>query len=42
LLQTGRAQNYMLLLVIGLLILVGLALAVWSGQIGGVAFLAGP
>jgi NADH-quinone oxidoreductase subunit L len=38
-LQTGRVQNYMLLLVIGFLILVGLALAVWSGQISGIAFL---
>jgi NADH-quinone oxidoreductase subunit L len=40
-LQTGRAQNYMLLLVIGLLILVGLALAVWGGQIPAIALLPG-
>ena len=31
LLQTGRAQNYMLILVIGLLILVGLYVFVWTG-----------
>ncbi len=32
LLQTGRAQNYLLILVVGLLILIGLYLAIWSGQ----------
>ena len=32
-LQTGRAQNYMLLLVIGFLILIGLVLIFWSAQI---------
>ncbi len=32
-LQTGRVQNYMLLLVIGLIILVGLYLLIWSSQI---------
>ncbi|MEM7031186.1 MAG: NADH-quinone oxidoreductase subunit L [Chloroflexota bacterium] len=31
-LQTGRAQNYLLILVVGLLILVGIYLAVVSGQ----------
>ena len=31
LLQTGRAQNYLLILVIGVLILIGLYLALWSG-----------
>ena len=31
-LQTGRAQNYLLILVIGLLILIGLYLAIWSSQ----------
>jgi hypothetical protein len=30
-LQTGRAQNYMLIFVIGLLILVGLYVFVWAG-----------
>ncbi|MBN1991218.1 MAG: NADH-quinone oxidoreductase subunit L [Anaerolineae bacterium] len=38
-LQTGRAQNYMLLLVIGFLILVGLALMAWFGQIPAIALL---
>jgi NADH-quinone oxidoreductase subunit L len=37
LLQTGRAQNYLLLLIIGVLILVGLYLLVWSGQDVGLA-----
>jgi NADH-quinone oxidoreductase subunit L len=41
LLQTGRVQNYMLILVIGLLLLVGLFLAFWSGQTAGVAVLPG-
>ncbi|MBN1221333.1 MAG: NADH-quinone oxidoreductase subunit L [Anaerolineae bacterium] len=40
-LQTGRVQNYMLLLVIGFLILVGLALVVWSGQIPAIVLLPG-
>ena len=42
LLQTGRVQNYLLILVIGLLILVGLSLLVWSGQVPSVAAMAGP
>jgi NADH-quinone oxidoreductase subunit L len=37
LLQTGRAQNYLLILVVGLLILVGIYLAIFSGQGIGVA-----
>ncbi len=37
LLQTGRMQNYLLILVIGLLILVGIYLLFWSGQGGSVA-----
>jgi NADH:ubiquinone oxidoreductase subunit 5 (subunit L)/multisubunit Na+/H+ antiporter MnhA subunit len=41
LLQTGRAQNYMLILVIGFLILVGLAVIVWSGQIPAIVLLPG-
>ncbi len=41
LLQTGRVQNYLLILVIGLLILVGLSLMVWSGQIPSIAALPG-
>jgi hypothetical protein len=32
LLQTGRAQNYLLILIVGLLILIGIYLAVFSGQ----------
>jgi hypothetical protein len=36
-LQTGRAQNYLLVLVVGVLILVGLYLALWSGQSVGLA-----
>jgi len=39
LLQTGRAQNYLLILVISLLILVGIYLLIWSGQGAGVASL---
>jgi len=39
--QTGRVQNYMLILIIGLLILVGIYLVVWSGQAVGVAALPG-
>jgi hypothetical protein len=35
LLQSGRAQNYLLILVIGLLILIGIYLALWAGE-GGV------
>ena len=42
LLQTGRAQNYLLILVIGLLILVGLSLLIWSGQVPSIAAMAGP
>jgi NADH-quinone oxidoreductase subunit L len=41
LLQTGRMQNYLLILVIGLLILVGIYLALWSGQGAGIALLSG-
>jgi NADH:ubiquinone oxidoreductase subunit 5 (subunit L)/multisubunit Na+/H+ antiporter MnhA subunit len=41
LLQTGRAQNYLLILVIGLLILVGLSLLIWSGQAPSIAAMAG-
>ena len=41
LLQTGRVQNYLLILVIGLLILVGLALLVFSGQVPGIAAVPG-
>ena len=37
LLQTGRAQNYLLILIIGVLILVGIYLALWSGQSAGLA-----
>lgn len=40
-LQTGRAQNYMLMLIVGLLVLVGLVLAVWSGQLPAVALVPG-
>jgi NADH-quinone oxidoreductase subunit L len=36
-LQTGRVQNYLLVLVVGVLILVGLYLALWSGQSVGLA-----
>jgi NADH-quinone oxidoreductase subunit L len=32
LLQTGRAQTYLLILVVGLLVLVGIYLAIFSGQ----------
>jgi hypothetical protein len=32
LLQTGRAQNYLLILIIGILILVSIYLAIFSGQ----------
>ncbi len=39
LLQTGRAQNYLLILVIGVLILVALYLLVATGQVTGVAAL---
>ncbi len=39
LLQTGRAQNYLLILVVGLLILVGIFLAIWSGQVPSLASL---
>jgi NADH-quinone oxidoreductase subunit L len=39
LLQTGRVQNYLLILVIGLLILVGLSLMIWSGQVPSIAAL---
>jgi NADH-quinone oxidoreductase subunit L len=39
LLQTGRAQNYLLILVVGLLILVAIYLLIWSGQVAGVAAL---
>jgi NADH-quinone oxidoreductase subunit L len=39
LLQTGRAQNYLLILVVGLLILVAIYLLIWSGQASGVATL---
>ena len=39
LLQTGRAQNYLLILVIGVLILVGIYLAIASSQAAGVALL---
>ena len=39
LLQTGRVQNYLLILVIGLLILVGLSLMIWSGQVPSTAAL---
>ncbi|GIK43054.1 MAG: NADH-quinone oxidoreductase subunit L [Chloroflexota bacterium] len=39
LLQTGRAQNYLLILVVGLLILVGLYLLLWTGGAAGVASL---
>jgi NADH:ubiquinone oxidoreductase subunit 5 (subunit L)/multisubunit Na+/H+ antiporter MnhA subunit len=41
LLQTGRVQNYLLILVVGLLILIGIYLAFWSGQGAGVAALSG-
>ncbi|MDX1523264.1 MAG: proton-conducting transporter membrane subunit, partial [Anaerolineae bacterium] len=38
LLQTGRAQNYLLILVLGLLILIGIYLFLFSGQdVGGLA-----
>ncbi|RME78394.1 MAG: hypothetical protein D6784_02460, partial [Chloroflexi bacterium] len=39
LLQTGRVQNYMIILLIGLLILLGIYLALWSGQAPGLASL---
>jgi NADH-quinone oxidoreductase subunit L len=39
LLQTGRAQNYLLILVVGLLILIGIYLLIWSGGGAGVASL---
>jgi NADH-quinone oxidoreductase subunit L len=39
LLQTGRAQNYLLILIIGLLVLVALYLLISSGQAAGVAAL---
>ncbi|HXW01148.1 MAG TPA: hypothetical protein VEC93_22240, partial [Anaerolineae bacterium] len=39
LLQTGRAQNYLLILVVSLLILVGIYLLIWSGGGAGVASL---
>ncbi|MEW5960042.1 MAG: NADH-quinone oxidoreductase subunit L [Chloroflexota bacterium] len=39
LLQTGRLQNYLLILVLGLLLLVGLYLALWSGPGAGAAAL---
>lgn len=39
LLQTGRAQNYLLILIAGLLILVGIYLSLLSGQGAGVAAL---
>lgn len=39
LLQTGRAQNYLLILVVGLLILVGIYLLLWTGGAAGVASL---
>ena len=42
LLQTGRVQNYLLILIIGLLILVGISLMVWSGQVPSLAALPGP
>lgn len=32
LLQTGRAQNYLLILVVGLLLLIGIFMFIWSGQ----------
>ncbi|MCL4294316.1 MAG: NADH-quinone oxidoreductase subunit L [Anaerolineae bacterium] len=41
LLQTGRLQNYLLILLVGLLILIGLYLFIWSGQGAGVASLPG-
>jgi NADH:ubiquinone oxidoreductase subunit 5 (subunit L)/multisubunit Na+/H+ antiporter MnhA subunit len=37
LLQTGRAQTYLLILVVGLLILVAVYLAIWGGQAGSLA-----
>jgi len=37
LLQTGRVQNYLLILLVGLLILIGLYLTFWSGQGMGLA-----
>jgi NADH:ubiquinone oxidoreductase subunit 5 (subunit L)/multisubunit Na+/H+ antiporter MnhA subunit len=39
LLQTGRAQNYLLILVVGLLLLVALYLLISTGQVAGVAAL---
>lgn len=39
LLQTGRAQNYLLILVVALLIIIGLYLALWSGQDSSLALL---
>ncbi|GAB4440451.1 MAG: NADH-quinone oxidoreductase subunit L [Anaerolineae bacterium] len=39
LLQTGRAQNYLLILVVGLLILIGIYLLLWTGGAAGVASL---
>ncbi len=41
LLQTGRLQNYLLILIVGLLILIGLYLFIWSDQGAGVAALPG-
>ena len=41
LVQTGRVQNYLLILVIGLLILIGIYLALWSGEGIGLAALPG-
>ncbi len=41
LLQTGRVQNYLLILVVGLLILVGIYLVLWSGQGVSIASLPG-
>jgi len=40
-LQTGRAQNYMLMLVIGLLLLVAVGLMFWFGQVPAIAWLPG-
>jgi hypothetical protein len=39
LLQTGRAQSYLLILIIGVLILVGLYLLFFGGQLPSVAAL---
>ena len=41
LLQTGRMQNYLLILVVGLLILVGIYLFIWTGQGASIAALSG-